>query len=214
MLKYCFFFSFWFFGWEACGIFAPLSGICPVSPALEGGVLTTGLPRKSLVTLLFLNQPHLILWFQVALIRWCLPTAFSPRLSFSPPSQLHVGLSWVLDQHVRSTCLKNLISLYFQTCSCYIQYFQPERLALWKWTSSFKLEPRESSWLASPAPIQPHLVCCETYSCYLWCLLGPSFHRSRSPFHLLPLTLITLLPPVSSPGQMIPHSHWCFFLFS
>ena len=39
---------FWFFGHEACGILAPWAGHEPTPPALEGEVLTTGLPGKSL----------------------------------------------------------------------------------------------------------------------------------------------------------------------
>ena len=38
----------WFFGHEACGILAPQPGIEPTPPALEGEVLTTGSPGKSL----------------------------------------------------------------------------------------------------------------------------------------------------------------------
>ena len=37
---------FWFFGPEACGILAPQPG---TEPALEGEVLTTGHPGKSLL---------------------------------------------------------------------------------------------------------------------------------------------------------------------
>ena len=48
LLQYCFCFMFWFFGCEACGILAPQPGIEPAPPALEGKVLTTGPPRKSL----------------------------------------------------------------------------------------------------------------------------------------------------------------------
>ena len=40
---------FWFFD-EACGILAPLAGIKPAPLHLEGKVLTTGPPGKSLVT--------------------------------------------------------------------------------------------------------------------------------------------------------------------
>ena len=39
---------FWFFGPQACGILAPRPGIEPAPPALEGEVLTTGQPGKSL----------------------------------------------------------------------------------------------------------------------------------------------------------------------
>ena len=38
----------WFLGGEACGILAPQPGIKPSPPALEGEVLTTGPPGKSL----------------------------------------------------------------------------------------------------------------------------------------------------------------------
>ena len=37
-----------FFGREACGILGPRLGIKPAHPALEGEVLTTGPPGKSL----------------------------------------------------------------------------------------------------------------------------------------------------------------------
>ena len=48
LLQYCFCFTFWFFGREACGILAPWPEIEPATPALEGEVLTTGPPGKSL----------------------------------------------------------------------------------------------------------------------------------------------------------------------
>ena len=38
---------FWFFVLKVCGILAPPPGIKPTPPALEGKVLTTGLPGKS-----------------------------------------------------------------------------------------------------------------------------------------------------------------------
>ena len=38
---------FRFFGRETCGILAPQPGIEPATPALEGKVVTTGLPGKS-----------------------------------------------------------------------------------------------------------------------------------------------------------------------
>ena len=41
---------FWCFGHEACGILAPRPGIEPALPAVEGEVLTTGLPGKCPVT--------------------------------------------------------------------------------------------------------------------------------------------------------------------
>ena len=46
-LQYCFCFMFWFFGHEACGIWAPRPGIKPRPLQLEGEVLTTGPLGKS-----------------------------------------------------------------------------------------------------------------------------------------------------------------------
>ena len=39
---------FWFFGLEACGILPPWPGIKPTPPEMEGEVLTTEPPGKSL----------------------------------------------------------------------------------------------------------------------------------------------------------------------
>ena len=47
LLQYCFYFMLWFFGPETRGILVPRPGIEPAPPALEGEVLTTGLPGKS-----------------------------------------------------------------------------------------------------------------------------------------------------------------------
>ena len=44
LFKFCFFF---FFGPEACGMLVPQKEIEPTPPALEGEILTTGLPEKS-----------------------------------------------------------------------------------------------------------------------------------------------------------------------
>ena len=47
MLQYCFCLMSWFFGHKACGILALQPAIELASAALEGEVLTTGLPGKS-----------------------------------------------------------------------------------------------------------------------------------------------------------------------
>ena len=47
-LQYCFCCMFWFFGRQACGILATRPGIQPATPAVEGEVLTSGPPGKSL----------------------------------------------------------------------------------------------------------------------------------------------------------------------
>ena len=48
LLHYSFWFMFCVFGHEPCGILASQPGIELAPPALEGHVLTTGLPGKSL----------------------------------------------------------------------------------------------------------------------------------------------------------------------
>ena len=53
MLQYCFCFTFQFFGGEAYGILAPGPGIQPVSPVLEGEVLTTGRQGSPLLLIFY-----------------------------------------------------------------------------------------------------------------------------------------------------------------
>ena len=48
-LHYCFCFKFCFFGLKACGILVPQRVIKLATPRLEGKVLTTGPPGKSLL---------------------------------------------------------------------------------------------------------------------------------------------------------------------
>ena len=59
------FYGFFFFGQEACGILAPQPGIETTPPVLEGEVLTTGPPGKSLClsfvrTFVMAFQTHVI----------------------------------------------------------------------------------------------------------------------------------------------------------
>ena len=56
LLQYCFGFTFWTFGLEACGILTLCPGIEPALSVLEGGVLTTGPPGKSPQWILILSQ--------------------------------------------------------------------------------------------------------------------------------------------------------------
>ena len=53
-VQYYFCFTFWFFAREACEILAPVPGIDPAPPTLEGEILITGQPKKSCVR--FLNN--------------------------------------------------------------------------------------------------------------------------------------------------------------
>ena len=53
---------FWFFGQEACGILASQTGLEPALPALEGEMLTTGPPRKSLEALFEWHLTYLRFW--------------------------------------------------------------------------------------------------------------------------------------------------------
>ena len=93
LLQHCFCFTFRFFGCEACGISAPQPGIEPSPPALEGGVVTTGPPGKSLerLDLFFIN----FYWSIVALhccvslyctAKWisCMYTSIPSFLDFLP----------------------------------------------------------------------------------------------------------------------------------
>ena len=43
---------FWFLGFPACGLLGPQPGTEPARPALEGQVVTSGWPGKSLCSLL------------------------------------------------------------------------------------------------------------------------------------------------------------------
>ena len=56
---------FWFFGRETCGIFAPQPGIEHAPPVLEGKVLTTRLPGRSLT-----NSSWLAYRFLRGQVRW------------------------------------------------------------------------------------------------------------------------------------------------
>ena len=67
------FYVFWFFGREACGVSAPWPGVEPAPPALEGKVLTTGPPGKSL---LFFLSP------------------FPYYITFSPYNNLWIANIW------------------------------------------------------------------------------------------------------------------------
>ena len=72
LLQYCFCFMFWFFGPEARGILAPLPGIEPTPPALEGEVLTTGQPGKSqsifFQSYLWAQMKLLLLYYELSLL--------------------------------------------------------------------------------------------------------------------------------------------------
>jgi len=67
---------FWFFGHEACGILAPLPGIKPTTPALDGEVLPTGLPGKSWVRPIFRDIHQIIMFLlpsnsYITFTTWC-----------------------------------------------------------------------------------------------------------------------------------------------
>ena len=46
--QFCFCFMFWVFDWKTCGVLAPRPGIEPAPSPMEGEVLTTAPPAKSL----------------------------------------------------------------------------------------------------------------------------------------------------------------------
>ena len=55
LFQFCFYFLFWFFGHEACGILVSWAGIEPAPPTLKGEFLTAGPPVKSPV-ILFIDK--------------------------------------------------------------------------------------------------------------------------------------------------------------
>ena len=71
LLQYSFCFMFWFSGCEACGILALWPGIKPAPPALEGKILTTGLPGKSLCV-------HFHFWDKVGEPQLVCSVSYSP----------------------------------------------------------------------------------------------------------------------------------------
>ena len=81
---------FWLSGHEACGILAPQPGIEPSPPALEGKVLTTGPPGKSL-HYLFLGQAKGLefacvpYWYGTLLVRVLLGGAVQFLIPPPPP---------------------------------------------------------------------------------------------------------------------------------
>ena len=71
LLQYSFCFMFWFSGCEACGILALWPGIKPAPPAVEGKILTTGLPGKSLCV-------HFHFWDKVGEPQLVCSVSYSP----------------------------------------------------------------------------------------------------------------------------------------
>ena len=143
-LKQCYFcFMFWFFDCEACGVLASGSGVGPTSPMLEGEVLTTEPPGKSLLTV-FNKGPHrfilpgptndqLIVFVQSLSCVWF----FYDPMDCSPPGSSFCGmlrariLEWVAISFSRgSSWLRDQIHL-----SCIgkqVLYCWANREAAWK----------------------------------------------------------------------------------
>ena len=101
LLRYCFcFFMFWFFGCKACGILAPRPGIKPSPPALEGEVLTTGPPGKSLFSNICLEGI-----FQSKHIFEMLSHYFKIRIPFPAPNSWKTFLS-SMDRKIKNMHFK------------------------------------------------------------------------------------------------------------
>ena len=117
LLQYCFCLIFCFFGHKSHGILVPQQGIEPTPPALEGEVLTTGPPGKSLflifgngTTIFYLlslktgnhlsdwfpsSQPHSqfqtiisIFWFYLQNTSWIWPLFYHHYHHLKPASSL------------------------------------------------------------------------------------------------------------------------------
>ena len=82
VLQYCFCFMFWFFGCEVCGILVAWPGLEPTPPALEGKVLTTGPPGKSLW--------FLLCFFLTSLLEYDCFTMVCQFLLYNKVNQLYI----------------------------------------------------------------------------------------------------------------------------
>ena len=79
LLQYCFWFLFWFFGCEACGILAPQLEMEPACPALEGKVLATEPLGKSQYWLILLIKGTNTLIYTD--IKWVFADAIKVRVN-------------------------------------------------------------------------------------------------------------------------------------
>ena len=79
---------FWVLGPEVCGILASLPGIEPTSPALEGKVLTTGVPGRSQESqfFFFFVVNFVIHWNETAMGLHVFPIPIPPPTSLSTRS--------------------------------------------------------------------------------------------------------------------------------
>ena len=123
LLQYCFYFLVLVFGHEACAILAPWLGMEPTAPALEGEILTTGPPGKSLHCP-FLNWVVFCVWvWRVCSESWILNPysifKYSPlfsKLSF----HILVNVPWT--HKLLSLFMKSGLSYSFVACAFGIKY--------------------------------------------------------------------------------------------
>ena len=112
---------FWFFGCEACGILATQLGIEPAPSAMEGEVLTTGLPVKSLKVLFLLKYS----WFTMFQVYSKVIQLYIYNKYLYVPFQILFHYKLLQDIEYGSLCstiaLCCLSIIYIVVCVCYSQ---------------------------------------------------------------------------------------------
>ena len=163
---------FRFFGCKTCGILTPPSGVKPAAPALEGEILATGLPGKSLSE--DLNQDSVVSPFTrnsvdkgiVLLARYRDPALF---------------VIWSLNLLLLPFCLWHCSSCSFSICHLGFAFLFgsfPQPLSTKLPPPTFRL--CLSSCLGFHCPPQGHRPRCHLSS------PGPAVFRPPNPFTLFP----------------------------
>ena len=156
-LPYSFCFMFCFFSYEACGILVPWPRIKPAPPALEGKVLTVGLPGKSpsvgfLFTWIFTTTGHYY-WVIVDLGSGPDTTFF--RITYF--SGKKNSLSWLNPKsHITTvTCRTVKLTVWHETTEMYLSTFHIQAHLMYLWiVNGGRILPIWISWLL----INRHLI--------------------------------------------------------
>ena len=107
LLQYCFYFMFWPFGPKSCGTLAPWPGIEPAPPALEGKVLTTGPPGKSLNVCSYDWAWAAKMLLSVGLgdtSRWNVLRGLFMSTQNNPPKESHIITAWHIEGRPEVLC--------------------------------------------------------------------------------------------------------------
>ena len=110
---------FWLFDCEACGILPPGPGIKPITPALEGEALATGLLGKSpycainLILVLTLIFKHIFAIYPCVTWQSSITLLFVVHYSIKYTYKVYLPVFFMIDPQVASRTLGPLIQLNF-----------------------------------------------------------------------------------------------------